>query len=170
MTGLRRGEILDLQPADFDSKIGVITIQSSDANRVRGGKTRKIPLQQEAIEIISDVPGVSQWIFTDGMGNRIAEGPATRKFKKYTKDAGLSGDIHFHSLRHAFATMASNEGMTPNILKAITGHSSIKTTEGYIDSDIDTMREQMKKVSVKEEVPRGKEIDNHAAQSLAENK
>ena len=50
--------------------------------------------------------------------------------------------------RHTFATIASNNGMTPNILKAIMGHSSIKTTEGYIGSDTETMREQMKKVSL----------------------
>jgi hypothetical protein len=38
--------------------------------------------------------------------------------------------------------------MTPNILKAIMGHSSIKTTEDYIGSDTETMREQMRKVSL----------------------
>jgi len=37
---------------------------------------------------------------------------------------------------------------TAKILKAIMGHASIKTTEGYIGSDTDTMREQMKKVSL----------------------
>jgi hypothetical protein len=59
--------------------------------------------------------------------------------------------------------------LTPNILKAIMGHSSLKTTEGYIGSDTETMREQMKKVTIKEEVPKGKEVDKNAAQGLAEN-
>jgi integrase len=148
LTGLRRGEILDLKPTDFDRKTGVITIQSSKTNRVKGGKIRKIPLQQEAIDIVSAVPDTTQWIFTDGKGNRIVEDLATKKFKKYAKDAGLPEDIHFHSMRNTFATIASNNGMTPNILKAIMGHSSIKTTEGYIGSDTETMREQMKKVSL----------------------
>lgn len=91
-------------------------------------------------------PDTAQWIFTDGKGNRIVEDLATKKFEKYAKDAKLSEDVHFHSMRHTFATIASNNGMTPNILKAIKGHASIKTTEGYSGSDTETMRDQMKKV------------------------
>jgi site-specific recombinase XerD len=79
---------------------------------------------------VSTVPVTSGWIFTGGNGNQIEEDPATNKFKRYAKDAGLSDDVHFHSMRHTFATIASNKGMTPNILKAILGHSSLKTTEG----------------------------------------
>jgi hypothetical protein len=33
----------------------------------------------------------------------------------------------------------------------------------------DTMREQMKKVTIKEEVPRGKEVDKNAARGLGDN-
>jgi Fe-S cluster assembly ATPase SufC len=62
-----------------------------------------------------------------------------------------------------------NNGMTPNILKAIMGHSSLKTTEGYIGFDIESMREQMKKVTIKEEVPKGKEVEKNVAQGLAKN-
>jgi integrase len=152
LTGLRRGEILNLKPADFDITTGVITIQSSSTYRVKGGTTRRISLQKEAIDILSTVPGTFGWLFTDGNGNQIGEDLATKKFKKYAKDAGLSDDVHFHSMRHTFATIASNKGMTPNILKGVLGHASLKTTEGYIGADADTMREQMKKVTLKGDV------------------
>jgi integrase/recombinase XerD len=166
LTGLRRGEILNLRPGDFDIKTGVITIQSSGTYRVKGGKTRRIPLQQEAIEIVSTVPGTSEWIFADGDGNQIGEDLATKKFKKYAKGAGLSSDVHFHSMRHTITTIASNKGMTPNIPKAVMGHSSLKTTEGYIGADADTMREQMKKVSIKEEVSKNSGSDKEDAAGL----
>lgn len=100
LTGLRRGEILNLKPADFDITTGVITIQSSSTYCVKGGTTRRISLQKEPIDILSTVPGTSGWLFTDGNGNQTEEDLATKKFKKCAKDAGLSDDVHFHSMRH----------------------------------------------------------------------
>jgi integrase len=64
------------------------------------------------------------------------------------------------------ATIASNKGMTPNILKAIMGHSSLKTTEGYIGADADTMREQMKKVTIKEDVSKDSGNDKEDTSGL----
>ena len=133
---------------------------------MKGGKTRQIPLQKEAIDIISTVPGTSGWIFTDGNGNQIAEDLATKKFKKYAKDAGLSEDVHFHSMRHTFATLASNKGVTRNIIKAVLGHLSSKTTDGNIGADADTMREQMKKVTIKENVSKNSDYNKEITPGL----
>jgi len=149
LTGLRRGELLNLRRSDYDIKSGVILVQSSDTYRVKGGKFRRIALNDEAIAILSSLSGTSEWLFVDGRGEKIRDDLATKKFKKYAIDAKLSEDLHFHSLRHTFATIASNGGVTTPNLKVTMGHSSVRTTEGYIGSDIDTMREQMKKVSLK---------------------
>jgi integrase len=149
VTGLRRGEVLNLRRADYDIKSGVILVQSSESYQVKGGKFRRVALNDEAVAILSSLPGTSEWFFIDGQGEKIREDLATKKFKRYAKEAGLSNDLHFHSLRHTFATLARNNGMSRNIVQAILGHASEKTTEGYIGKDIETMKEQMKKVSLK---------------------
>jgi hypothetical protein len=55
-------------------------------------------------------------------------------------------------IKGTFPTLASNKGATRNIIKAVLGQSSSKTTDGYIGADADTMREQMKEVTIKEDV------------------
>ena len=157
VTGLRRGEVLNLRRADYDIKSGVILVQSSESYQVKGGKFRRVALNDEAIAILSSLPGTSEWFFIDGQGEKIREDLATKKFKRYAKEAGLSNDLHFHSLRHTFATLARNNGMSRNIVQAILGHASEKTTEGYIGKDIETMKEQMKKVSLKGYISAAKE-------------
>jgi len=36
--------------------------------------------------------------------------------------------IHFHSLRHTFATMLLEENVNPKIVQFLSGHKSVKTT------------------------------------------
>jgi len=150
LTGLRRGEILNLRWSDFDAKIGTVNIQSSPGYRVKGGTMRKIPLQAEGIALLSEIPQGKKddKIFTREDGSDPAEDAVTKKFKRAVKAAGLSDDLHFHSLRHTFGTKAANSGVSANVLKAIMGHSNIKTTEGYMGRDEDAMRAQIQKVAL----------------------
>ena len=52
LTGLRRGEIMNLSWVNVDLANGRITVQSSEEYQVKQGKTRVIPLNQEAMEIV----------------------------------------------------------------------------------------------------------------------
>jgi integrase len=53
------------------------------------------------------------------------------KFRKYRKQAGLSGGIHFHSLRHTSISWMHHNGVPSESLRQIAGHSSIQTTHIY---------------------------------------
>lgn len=55
-----------------------------------------------------------------------------RKFKIYSKKAGLNPDYTFHSLRHGFATRALERGIPINQVQLALGHSDIKTTGVYL--------------------------------------
>ena len=89
------------------------------------------------------------------MGESPTEGSITKKFKRCVKAAGLLIDLHFHSLRHTVGTRAASQGVSTNVLKAVMGHSNIKTTEGYMGADQDTIRNQMTKVTLKD-LPSGR--------------
>lgn len=54
-----------------------------------------------------------------------------RKFKKYSKLAGLPSNYTFHSLRHGFAIRCIEQGMPLNQLQAFMGHSDISITSIY---------------------------------------
>ena len=68
------------------------------------------------------------------------------RFGKYVKECGLT-DVHFHTLRHTFATRCVEVGFEVKSLSEILGHSSITITlERYVHSSMDLKRNNMSKL------------------------
>ena len=66
---------------------------------------------------------------------------------KTTKDGKEITPFTFHSLRHTFATRAIENGMNPQTLKAILGHSSLSMTmDLYSHVMEDTKAQEMEKM------------------------
>lgn len=62
-------------------------------------------------------------------------------FKKACSAASVGKDIHFHSLRHSFASNLVQKGVSLYKIKELLGHSSITTTEIYSHLNLDSLRE-----------------------------
>ena len=68
------------------------------------------------------------------------------RFKKYVKECGLT-DVHFHTLRHTFATRCVEVGFEVKSLSEILGHSSTTITlERYVHSSMELKRNNMSKL------------------------
>ncbi len=52
-------------------------------------------------------------------------------FKRYVRDLKLPERLHFHSLRHTFASWLVQDGATLYEVQKLLGHSSAKVTEVY---------------------------------------
>ena len=69
------------------------------------------------------------------------------RFKKYAKNCGLEG-VHFHTLRHTFATRCVEVGFEIKSLSEILGHSTTALTmERYVHSSLKLKRENMQKLT-----------------------
>lgn len=55
----------------------------------------------------------------------------THSFKKYIRHTGLPGSIHFHSLRHSFASLLASAGVPLFDIQKLLIHSNIQTTQIY---------------------------------------
>jgi len=56
-------------------------------------------------------------------------------FKRRIKMSGVNSNFHFHSLRHSFATRCLEKGMPINQVQILLGHSSVSTTNVYIQAN-----------------------------------
>jgi len=134
LTGLRRAEIVNLRWVDVDMERGVIHIQSSPRFKTKQGKQRTIPLNSTALELLraKRKRQAGEYVFTlDGNG-RISCDWVSHLFKRYVRKANLADDrVHFHSVRHSFASWLVQGGATLYEVQKLLGHSSSKVTEIY---------------------------------------
>lgn len=56
-------------------------------------------------------------------------------FKRRVKMSGVNPKYHFHSLRHSFGTRCLEKGMPINQVQILLGHSSVATTNVYIQAN-----------------------------------
>lgn len=69
------------------------------------------------------------------------------RFNKYIEECGLT-DVHFHTLRHTFATRCVEVGFEIKSLSEILGHSTTTITlERYVHSSMELKRNNMNKLT-----------------------
>jgi integrase len=133
LTGMRRGEIINLRWSNVDLKNRVLHIQGNPTFKTKQGKRRTIPLNETAVFLLSSKQGKSpsQYVFT--LNDEPLKGNwVTHLFKRYVRKVGLDNDnLRFHSLRHTFASWLVQGGATLYEVQKLLGHSSSRVTEIY---------------------------------------
>ena len=86
-----------------------------------------------------------EYVFSKGNGFPFNRDYISRYFKKSVRKAGLTEELHFHSLRHSFASNLAIRGVPIITIKELLGHSSIVTTQIYSHSDIESLQKAVGK-------------------------
>ena len=156
--GLRCFEVRNvrLRDLDFDRKVLHVV-------RGKGRKDRLLPLSGHLIRglqsyIAAEKP--ADWLFNGQPVDRSGgdfDGRYSRRgvqwaVKQAAKQAGISKDVHVHTLRHTFATHLLEDGLDIITVKELMGHVRIETTMEYLHvarsnpqrafSPLDTLFEQ----------------------------
>ena len=114
--GMRISEIKNLQKQDVDIKAKRIHIKSG-----KYSKDRIVPLPKGfSDKHLRSIP------------IKKTMRSMQRNFKVAAKKAGLRDELHFHSLRHGFATRLIEKGVPINQVQLMLGHSNVATTSVYI--------------------------------------
>lgn len=157
--GLRRGEVLGILWSNINFENKELNISNTlilDENKKeknrRSLKTqashRKLPLDDTIIAYLKELKKLQEknkdyfkgayskeWldnICVKENGEIIRLDYVTKKFTEISRKLGFK-DIHFHCLRHSFATNMHRGGMTAKELQAWLGHANVYTTyETYI--------------------------------------
>lgn len=148
-TGMRRGEILNLRWEDVDLRSRLLLIRSHGKFRTKAGKRRIMPMNRFLVEIFArrSREKVADYVFTID-GHQISERWLTRKFKRHIRRLGLDDRLHFHSLRHSFASWLVQEGASLYEVQKLLGHSSIRVTEIYSHLAPEELRKTVERIPV----------------------
>lgn len=118
-SGLRVSEVINLKPEDFDFKQKQVRI-----NQGKGKKDRIVPIPKGFREDhLKHLPF--------DFNTRALQ----KAFKLYAGKSGLlkqKPTVHFHSLRHGFATHCLRKGVNLKSIQLMLGHSDIATTSVYL--------------------------------------
>lgn len=131
-TGMRRAEIINLRRSDVDLARRTIRIQSNDVYMTKAGKNRIIPMSNTVHQVIQKClqEDDCEYVFTSG-GRQILEDSLTQKFRRCVRKANFDHKVHFHSLRHTFATWLVQDGVSLYEVQKLLGHSASRVTEIY---------------------------------------
>ena len=159
-TGLRIGEVCALKWEDFTENtihIGKTMQRLKNSDRktevmILPPKTsssdRIIPIPLALLPIIEKYRRKSGYILMRPNGKNTEPRLMQNKFAEYAKACGLDG-IHFHTLRHTFATRCIESGMDVKTLSEILGHSDVKTTlNRYVHSSFELKKQSIDKLSL----------------------
>ena len=136
-TGMRAGELFNLEWSDIDFNHSVIYIRIKPGfapkgkdHRANRAKERMIPLHPKLKNILLKVPKISSYIFTDG-GNPFSKQKPRRLLIRIAKRSNIQGLTRLHELRHTYASLLLSKGVHIFALKELLGHSDIRETQKY---------------------------------------
>lgn len=150
-TGCRLGEIINLRWKNIDLENLIITI-GDELFTTKNEQQRIIPISTELKNILTKMKKTNitsnQYVFGKSKNFPFRGEYVSRNFKKATRKAKLNEEVHFHSLRHSFASNLAMRGVPIIIIKELLGHSSIVTTEIYSHTNLESLHMAVKELKV----------------------
>jgi integrase len=138
LTGMRSGELYSLRWTDVDLVTGKINISKAwtrynGEGPTKTAKSRVYPISNACRKFLEELklkfskdceyvlPRLWEW----------DQGDQAKILKSFCEEIGIT-QVKFHDLRATFITQMLNNGVPLSKVMAIVGHSSLKTTQGYL--------------------------------------
>lgn len=133
-TGARIGDLLSVKRTDLDARAGTLTMIG------KGNKRRAVAIDPATVDALSKLPASMMTKSLFHFGGKEAKN-ASFIFSKATKAAQKAAQkdkleftgFRFHDLRHWFAVDWLKSGRSIYDLQQHLGHSSVSTTEIYLE-------------------------------------
>lgn len=126
-TGMRSSEITNLTWEHVDLKNRWLFVDKSKNKEKRG-----IYITDEAYDVLSKRfekrDPEKKWVFPSDSVDKPYE--FRKLWNKALEEAGVE-DFQFHDLRHTFASYMAIDGVSPLIIKKITGHKQLSSLQRY---------------------------------------
>lgn len=164
-TGMRIGEICALRWKDISFEDDTISIRHTaqriqSRDEITGAKTKIVigpPKSESSYRVIPLMPDIAvlctrfcrsapKTFVLTGTDQCMDPRKLQRRLKEYTEICGMEA-VHFHTLRHTFATRCVESGFDVKTLSEILGHSNIGITMNqYVHPNMELKRENMSRL------------------------
>jgi integrase len=134
LSGCRKDEALDLKWGHVDFARGVLCLPDSKVG------ARDIPIGLPALDLLRTLPRLADNPFV--FPGRVPARPLVglQKVWERVRAAANLDDLRLHDLRHGFASVAVNRGVSLARLQGPLGHASPLTTSRYAHLQTDALR------------------------------
>jgi integrase len=151
LTGARKGEALGAVWRDIDFVKRIWTVPKS-----KNGRSRHIVLNSAAVAVLHEIRTIAERLMVSAAAaTPLFTNPRTRK-AYYSLDVSWYAarsladlqDVRVHDLRHTFASLLINKGVSIYEVQKLLGHSSIQMTQRYAHLSPNTLAERAELVAV----------------------
>ena len=151
-TGLRSGELANLEWTDVDLENNIIHIRIKKDWYPKTITNRTVPLNSRARKLILRQPRKSKYVFSTKTGGQYNDlyNRFAYLIKKIAKKHGVEiKDANIHTFRHSFATHCLMSGIDIYTVSRYLGHTSVKMTEKYLTLLPDYAKQEIEKLQFK---------------------
>jgi len=156
--GTRISELLALNVGDvwqYEKPVEILELRKAIT---KGKKTRQIPLNEQAKEVITELikwkesqgedlsPNVPLFISRNG-NKRLSRFRVHQILKESFQSSECSGRVSTHSLRKSFAKALLVSGNNLRAIQVLLGHASLATTEKYLAVSLDELSQAVNSLS-----------------------
>lgn len=138
MLACRPGELRGLKKRDWDVKKRNLYIRRTgeygDGRTKTEESQRILPVMSSVAEILErrcKNLKADSYIFPNTKNGVLSESNANKKLQRWLKEAGITKDLHFHSLRGSSGTYMLEKDVPLEVVSSIMGHSKTETTRKY---------------------------------------
>lgn len=142
-TGMRISELCSLKQSnlDLENKTVLIFGKGAKERMLQIGNSDVIAALTEYKIYFSDELSETEWLFVNGLQNRLSEQSVRHMINHYADIAGIEMHITPHMFRHSFATLLLEADVDIRYIQKMLGHSSITTTEIYTSVSMNKQKE-----------------------------
>jgi integrase len=146
-TGLRLGELVNLEWEHVDLIRRIIDVVNTTEHVTKNKKSRSIPLSEQMHRLLAlrKERSVCRYVFHRNL-RKYNDEYVSKQFKKFVRKAKLNDKIHFHTLRHTFASWLVQSGVSLYEVQRLLGHSNISTTMVYSHLQVEERHDTVNKI------------------------
>jgi integrase/recombinase XerD len=149
-TGLRLHEVINLRTRNINYDDNLITVGDENFT-TKSRRQRIIPICSDLditkSHLTKNKDDPDHFLFTKDNGFPYTPEYVSKRFKKACRLAGMDEKVHFHTLRHSFASHLAQKNVPMVDIKELMGHSNISTTEIYAHTSLKNLQNAVSRLN-----------------------